>query len=129
MGKMLDVEYSLWGLANATNGEGRFFTGLRDRLTGGDGALAKLTEIRDALPASHEVAQRATMILDAIDAGAFQPNNRNALRAMAGQVQQIAKWINGKPREELSALDATLTELDGLLPAPSSYMGTVPSGS
>jgi Cytochrome c554 and c-prime len=122
VGKMLDVEFSLRALANATDGEGRFFLGLKARLEGDDGALAKLAEIKDAL-GDHEVAGHIETLLAAVDMTQVQPNNREALLAMAEQVQEVARYWNGRRPLALIELDETLSAVDPLLPAASTHRG------
>jgi hypothetical protein len=129
VGQMLDTEYTLRAIANSTDPNGRYFTSIRSRLTGGDGrpgTLARLEQIRDAL-GGHEVGQRVARVLDAVDLDQVRPNNREALMTMARRVQIEALFFNEKSPEELHALDEELTGIDGFLPGASDYQGTVPT--
>ena len=125
VGKMLDVEYSLRALANATDASGRFYTTIKARLEGDAGALAKLSAIGEAL-GDHEIGQACAAIVSAVDMSAVRPNNGAALRAMADQVQAQARTFNGRTAEALETLEEELAPIQGMLPAASAYQGEVP---
>ena len=127
VGKLLDLEYSLRALSNATEAEGRFFTGIKQRLDGENNAIAALEAIRAALP--EDLAELGAAIDAAVAAGKAAPlevNKQADLLAAADAVRDAAKsQFDGKTEEAMTALEAKLAPIDSLLPAAGSYRGSV----
>jgi hypothetical protein len=110
VGKALDLEYALRGLAKATV-EQTYYTAMVERQ---QKALSDLQKISDKL----SVAKIKTLVA-AVNTADIKINNSAALTAAANKVssatQVIAKQFDGR---QFAAIDA-------LLPAPDSYKGKV----
>ncbi|RMG08196.1 MAG: hypothetical protein D6731_22315 [Planctomycetota bacterium] len=125
VGKMLDVEYSLRALSNATDPDGRYFKKIKERLDGEGNALAALEAIRSKLPGDHPVAGAIDEIVAAAKAAPLEVKQREALLAAASKVRAAARRIfDGKSEEEMLALEKELAPVDPLLPPPEKYKGT-----
>jgi hypothetical protein len=129
VGKLLDVEYSLRGLANTTDGAGRYFASLEARLKGDKGSLAILGQAKEKLPADSPVRKAVETALETVAGCELKPGNKDALRAAAGKVQEAARAVfNDKTPADLKQLEEALAPIEPLLPAPEAYKGKVSQG-
>lgn len=104
MGKILDLEFSLRGLANATT-DGDFATAM----------IARVEKARDGIKALGLGIGEIDTILGAVPAE-LEPGNSEVCTAAAETIGELAQKIeSGKP--DLSAVN-------GQLPSPDSYKGT-----
>jgi hypothetical protein len=110
VGRSLDLEYGLRGLANATV-DGIYSKAMIDRV---NAAKTNLETILKAAPAVVEVKA----MIDLVTAAELKPNNSAALTKMAGTVgENAAKLAAGRDGSDLAAVDA-------LVPTPDKYKGT-----
>jgi len=119
IGKLMDLEYSLRALALASDAEGRFFTGVRDRITGDDGALAALGAIQAALPEDHVVAAKVGEVLGLVSEDMLTAGNGEALVAAADGIRAAVKPLFNDRVEEwpLEELEESLAPVADLVPA------------
>jgi hypothetical protein len=110
VGRALDLEYGLRGLANATE-EGTYSKAMTDRVKT---AKTRLEEILKAAPAVAEVKA----MVDSVNAADLKPNNGAALLKMASAVgENASKLASSRDGGDLAAVDA-------LVPGPDKYKGT-----
>lgn len=119
VGKLLDLEYSLRALSQATDPDGRFYGSLRHRVLGDAGALASLAAIREALAADHPVATRIATIEAAVSAELIAVDQGEALLAAAELIRsEVEPLFNGQLEGwSLEALEESLAGVAALLPS------------
>ncbi|HEX3800087.1 MAG TPA: multiheme c-type cytochrome [Verrucomicrobiae bacterium] len=109
VGRALDLEYSLRGLAKATE-DGDYSKGMIARATA---AKASLDEIAKATGAAE-----VTKISAAVSAGDLKINNADALNKAADAISEISSGF-------AKSQDGTkLASVDPLIPGPDKYKGT-----
>ena len=109
IGRALDLEYSLRGLATAT-ADGVYAKAMLDRVTAAKGHLEEI-EKASGLP---EVKN----MLDAVTPADLKPGNADALNKMASQISGISSAL------ARSQDGSKLASIDSLIPGPDKYMGT-----
>lgn len=110
LGRSLDLEYGLRGLAKATQ-PGKYADSMIKRV---NNAVAKLKEIQNAA----KLDEVAGMVA-AVDAGQLKPGNAATLSATAEKVAALAMKL-------AAANDGSkLAAVDSLLPSPDAYKGKV----
>jgi hypothetical protein len=130
VGKMLDLEFSVRGLAAATDRDGRFFRVLKERLVGPAGAPAKLRAVAAKLPPEDPIGGELRKLVSRIDEKELEPSRAGPLQALAEGVAAVSSALfGGKSEADLKALERSLAPIEPLLPARESYLGTPSKGS
>jgi hypothetical protein len=109
IGRALDLEYSLRGLA-AASADGAYAKAMLDRVAAAKDHLEEIAKA-SGLP---EVKN----MLAAVNAADLKPGNADALNKMAGQISDISSGL-AKSQD-----GSKLASLDPLIPGPDKYMGT-----
>jgi hypothetical protein len=108
IGRALDLEYSLRGMA-AASGEGAYSKAMLDRINAAKERLDAIAKASD-LP---EVKK----MLATVNAADLKPGNADAINKMAGAIGEISSSL------AQSQDGSKLAALDPLIPGPDKYMG------
>ena len=103
VGRMLNYEYGIRGVARATNSDGSYLTSMVNRT---DDAFIDLEDILLTLQSSNAEIPEITQILRIGKEAELKPNNAAALRAVADRLRTLGQQFGSRyDGSELAALD------------------------
>jgi hypothetical protein len=109
VGRALDLEFSLRGLAKATE-DGAYSKAMLGRITAAEDKLQEIAKASNL--------EQVKKILAAVNAADLKPGNGEAIDKMASQVSEISSGL-AKSQD-----GSKLASVDSLIPGPDKYMGT-----